>query len=168
MTGSRIGPARERTVIVAALAAEVFRRVADVGARSAWSGRVGRIQLLRDVDPDLRSWSVERRLGTRSVPVVYHVAATPPACVEVRVSIDGAGVVTRYELDDEGDATTVRLTTARFCRGGRPSRRTAFRLQRLARLLDGDDALLLPAAPARRGDPRDVSPAPGSRHNRRA
>lgn len=166
MTGSRMGPARERTVVVAAVAAEVFTRVADVGSRPAWSGSVGRIQLLRHVDPDLRSWSVERRLLTRSVPVVYHVAAMPPACVEVRVSIDGSGVVARYELDDEGDVTAVRITTARFCRGGRPSWRTARRLHRLARLLDRDDALLLPAS-ARDGG-RDVSQVAGSRHNRRA
>jgi hypothetical protein len=167
MTGGRIGSARDRTVVVAAPTADVFTRVADIGARTTWSGRVGRIQLLREVDPDLRTWSVERRLLARPLPIVYHVAAMSPGCVEVRVSIDGCGVVTRYELSERGDATVVHLTTTRFCRGGRPTRRAAFRLHRLARLLERDDDLVLavPRTPAEQ--PGDVSPASGSRHNRR-
>lgn len=168
MTGSRIGFARDRTVVVAAPTADVFARLADVGGRSAWSGTVGRIQLLREVDPDLRSWSVERRLLARPLAVVYHVAATPPGCVEVRVSIDGCGVVTRYELTELGDGTAVRLTATQFCRGGRPTRRAALRLRRLARLLERDDDLLFATSPGQAHGRADVSPADGSRQNRRA
>ena len=164
----RIAPSREQTVVVGAPVTEVFARLSDVGARRAWSGGVGHVDALRVPDPDIQVWSVERKVLARRVPVVYHVsAASPPTCVEVRASIDGAGVVTRYELNGvAGGGTSVRIVAAEFARGGRPSARVARTLHRLAHLLAQDDELLLGAA-ARAPSGPDLSDAARPRQNRR-
>jgi len=184
VTLGRVAETRDQTIVVDAPVSEVFTRVFDVGARKVWSGTVGRVQLLRELDPDVRSWSVERRILARRIAVVYHVstssaavstnttpatsAAMPERCVEVRVSIDGSGVVARYELTEIPGGTSVHITAAEFCRGGRPSRRVAMKLHRLARLLERDDEMLLgPPGPASRSQTGDVSPRPGTRHNHR-
>ncbi len=58
MTLGRVAETRDQTIVVDAPVSEVFTRVFDVGARKVWSGTVGRVQLLRELDPDVRSWSV--------------------------------------------------------------------------------------------------------------